>query len=290
MFFFQWLDVCELNTFMKYSRVCELRSPRARTQFSVCANSILCVRELNYFMQRILSSLFSSVSHMWRSRFMNESCHIWMSHVTYEWVMSHMDEWVMSHMNESCLIRISYVTYEWVMSYVWMCAWLIYGCARTQFSKCARIQLSNAASYSFLVSWCVCDMTHLLGTWLKHIWMCAWLMYECARTQFSNSASSSFPVSWCVCDNDSSFRDMTHGCVWHDSFICVTCLIHMCDMTHSYVWHDSSFRDVTHTYRILLVHIRHDFRLFESATYVISHSIWLLFPTPLSYSTPRTKG
>jgi len=27
--------------------------------------------------------------------------------------------------------------------------------------------------------------------------------------------------------------------VWHDSFICVTWLIHMCDMTHSYVWHDS---------------------------------------------------
>jgi len=28
--------------------------------------------------------------------------------------------------------------------------------------------------------------------------------------------------------------------VWHDSFICVTWLIHTCDMTHSYVWHDSS--------------------------------------------------
>jgi len=29
--------------------------------------------------------------------------------------------------------------------------------------------------------------------------------------------------------------DMTHSCVWHDSFICVTWLIHMCDVTHSYV-------------------------------------------------------
>jgi len=27
--------------------------------------------------------------------------------------------------------------------------------------------------------------------------------------------------------------DMTHPCVWHDSSICVTWLIHMCDMTHS---------------------------------------------------------
>jgi len=32
---------------------------------------------------------------------------------------------------------------------------------------------------------------------------------------------------------------MTHSYVWHDSFICVTWLIHMCDMTHSYVRHDS---------------------------------------------------
>jgi len=33
--------------------------------------------------------------------------------------------------------------------------------------------------------------------------------------------------------------DMTHSYVWHDSFICVTWLIHMCDMNHSFVWHDS---------------------------------------------------
>ena len=31
--------------------------------------------------------------------------------------------------------------------------------------------------------------------------------------------------------------DMTH--VRHDSFIRVTCLVHVCDTTHSQVWHDS---------------------------------------------------
>jgi len=53
----------------------------------------------------------------------NESCHVWMSHVTCGWVMSHMNEschiwmshvtyeWVMSHMNESCHIWMSHVTY-----------------------------------------------------------------------------------------------------------------------------------------------------------------------------------
>ena len=39
--------------------------------------------------------------------------------------------------------------------------------------------------------------------------------------------------------------DITHAYLWHDSFLCVTWLIHMCDMSHmcdttnSYVWHDS---------------------------------------------------
>jgi len=33
--------------------------------------------------------------------------------------------------------------------------------------------------------------------------------------------------------------DMTHSCVWHDSFVCVTWIIRVCDMTHWCVWHDS---------------------------------------------------
>ena len=41
---------------------------------------------------------------------MNESCHIWMSHVTYQRVKSRM--------NESCHIRTSHVTYQRVMSQI----------------------------------------------------------------------------------------------------------------------------------------------------------------------------
>ena len=55
-----------------------------------------------------------------------------MSHVTYEWVVSHIHEsWhvdatapVMSHMNESCPMCMSHVTYEWVVSHKngsWQC-------------------------------------------------------------------------------------------------------------------------------------------------------------------------
>ena len=33
--------------------------------------------------------------------------------------------------------------------------------------------------------------------------------------------------------------DMTHSCVRHDSFMCVTGFIHVCDITHQCVWRDS---------------------------------------------------
>ena len=63
-----------------------------------------------------------------------------------------------------------------------------------------------------------------------------------------------------VCDLSCSWRtsrsryravaQMTHLCVWHDAFMCVTWLIHVCDMTHSCVWHDSFMCDMTHESRV----------------------------------------
>jgi len=63
---------------------------------------------------------------------------------------------------------------------------------------------------------------------------------------------------------------MTHSYVWHDSFICVTWLIHMCDMTHSHVWHDSFIYvtwlihmcDMTHS------HVWHDSFIYDTYTCV----------------------
>ena len=67
---------------------------------------------------------------------MNESCltyewvmsHVWMSHVTHEWVTSHMNEsrhtyeWVMSHIWKSHVTHMneSRHTCECVMSHIWM--------------------------------------------------------------------------------------------------------------------------------------------------------------------------
>jgi len=100
--------------------------------------------------------IWMSHVHIWKSHIMYEpvmctyelhtsSCRTWMSQVTYEWVMSHMNEschvWIshaymkesyhawtspfyiwmthgiMSHMNESSHIWVSHVTCEWVMAY-----------------------------------------------------------------------------------------------------------------------------------------------------------------------------
>jgi len=54
-----------------------------------------------------------------------ESCHISMSHVTYQWVMSHVNESLQEggmaygHVTyESFHISMSHVTYQWVMSHV----------------------------------------------------------------------------------------------------------------------------------------------------------------------------
>jgi len=64
--------------------------------------------------------------------------------------------------------------------------------------------------------------------------------------------------------------DMTHSDVWHDSSRCVTWLIQMCDMTHSYVtWlirmsHMTHFiRDMTHIYVTWLIHMWHDSFIFD---------------------------
>ena len=72
----------------------------------------------------------SHVTYGWVMAHMDESWHVWMSHVIYEWVMSYMNEswhiwmshvtygWVMSYMDESCHTWMSHVTYGWVMSYI----------------------------------------------------------------------------------------------------------------------------------------------------------------------------
>jgi len=60
----------------------------------------------------IEDACISHVPYEWVMSHMNKSCPIWISHVPYEWVMSHMNESCyasISHMNDSCHKRRSHV-------------------------------------------------------------------------------------------------------------------------------------------------------------------------------------
>ena len=110
----------------------------------------------------------------------NESCHIWMSHVTYEWVMSHMNEsrhiW-MVQWNESCHIWMSHVPYEWCnrgmpltqglathLQCVAACCSVLQ-CVAMYCSvlQCVAVHIMSRVTHA----WCnggvplICDMTHL---------------------------------------------------------------------------------------------------------------------------------
>ena len=84
------------------------------------------------------------------------------------------------------------------------------------------------------------ESTHHLST--------AAVVYMCDMTHSCVWHDSFIRVTWLIHVWHDSFIcvtwlihmcAMTHSYMSHNSFICVTWLIHMCDMTHSYVWHDS---------------------------------------------------
>ena len=162
----------------------------------------------------LLSQLLYARSHT------NGSCHIWMSHVTCEWGMSHMNAafhgwvrqllYVRSHMNESCHVWMGYVTYKWVMSHMneVCCIWMR---QVTRATPVCSWRPWHAALIS--VTWSIhqCDMSLVTYEWgmshmnaAGHIWM---RRVTCAT-----------PV--CL------WR------LWHAAFISETRFIHQFDMRH----------------------------------------------------------
>jgi len=106
--------------------------------------------------------------------------------------------------------------------------------------------------------------------------------------------------------------DMTHSCVWHDSSIRVTQLIHRCEMTHfcvskrgrkggkygSYVGHDSSIRvtsfiyvcPVTHSYVSHVSHVSQQEKTGGKRGSTLLLCDYVLVPPPRSTSATASAG
>jgi len=157
----------------------------------------------------------------------------------YEWVVSHVYVWLVPILTSRWRERAihsstahhsggSSFTYFRVRKlYLVRVTWLIYMCTKSHTHMCHDSLIH--------VTWRIhmCDMTHRAPH--THRRICHTFLW------------------WTVVP---VLRDMTHSCVWHDSWICVPCLMHICAMIHSYVCHESficvkwlvHMCDMTHLY------------------------------------------
>ena len=120
---------------------------------------------------------------------------------------------------------------------------------------------------------CVSLLIHTWNLTHLHVWhdsfMCVtWCIHMCEPCYSSTRVTRlihmcGMPHSYVwhgvfICASHATHPHVRHAssCVWrgvftcvsratqphvrHDSFMCVTCCIHMCDTTHPHVWHDSS--------------------------------------------------
>jgi len=94
------------------------------------------------YVTRVLSHVNESIAHM------NESCHVWMRHSTYEWVMSHMTAHV------TWLIHMCYDSFT---------------CDMTRVYVLCLIHMWHD-SFMCAIDSFTCDMTHIYVLCLIHIW------------------------------------------------------------------------------------------------------------------------
>jgi len=125
-------------------------------------------------------------------------------------------------------VNVTYDVIKWVI-------WLIYNYDMTH----SYVWHDSFTYMTWLIY--IYDMTHShvwhdssLIMWdvtkanVWHVLLASWL---CAQAVWHDSF---ILVTWLI-----HMCDMTPSYEWHASFICVTWLIHISDVTHSYVWHDS---------------------------------------------------
>jgi len=213
----------------------------------------------------------------WVMAHVDESWHMWISHVTCEWVMSR----IMSHSNEAWHACMSHVTHECVIwrTHMWHDSFIRdINPPHVRHDSCTDLtRLADARNFSV-----VCDMSQ------THMWhdsstrdtihpLVTW-NFSFVTWNFSFVTWNFSFVTWnfsFVTRNLSFMCDMTHPLVtwfihswhvnkyshvWHDAFISVTRLIHMCDMTHGSLscGLPSLMHEMNHSYVTWLIHMWRD--------------------------------
>ena len=164
----------------------------------------------------------SHVTYEWVMSHMNESCLIWMDHVTYEWVMSHMNEsrhiwmshvtyeWIMSHMKDSCHIWMSHVSYEWVISHM--------------YETVSHIWLGHVT-----YEWVMSHMHESCHTWMSHVtyeWVMSQMM-RCSTSCHTWGSHVTNDLHHVTHECGTCMRQLVHeAChIWLSNFTCtwVTC-------------------------------------------------------------------
>jgi len=112
-----------------------------------------------------------------------------------------------------------------------------------------------------------CLLTFESVYWLLRYWFRGELTFESVYWFLEPCLAPAAAMAhvWRSLTRGMSVCDVTRLCVWHDSFICATWLIHMCDMTHSYVRHDWL---ICATW---LIHVWHDSFIYVSDGTRMSH-------------------
>ena len=155
---------------------------------SVWVMTFICDMNHSY-----IASRMSIVTYEWVMSHMNESCHIWMSHVTYEWVMSHLNH---SDMYESCHVCMSHLqssyhqvlfSHEWVMTYI---------------RDMAHSHVISIWVMSHLGGSCFICMSHVTSKWVMlhlnescHIWM-SHVTFEWVTCKAPFNSRSSSYLTW----------------------------------------------------------------------------------------------
>jgi len=147
------------------------------------------------------------------------SSFVYMRHAAHHWCVScHVPRWYLSIHLYICVMPLVFchVTRGYVSRHPLICVTsLVDVCQVTSFLSGPKLMHD-----SFI---CV--------PWLIHLCDMPWLIHIC-----DNTICTILEMTRSTCDMTASTCDLTQSLV-HDSFICVTWLLHMCDVTHSNVRH-----------------------------------------------------